>query len=330
MLLSTTLFAVAIILGLVVLIWSADQFVDGASSLAQHWGVSPLIIGMLIIGLGTSAPEMLVAATAALDGKPDLGIGNALGSNITNITLVLGATALFFTLPIHSNIIKKELPLVLGAGLLAWALLYDGDFTRTDGFILFASLLVSIGWMIYSAKKAGKKDDLLVKESIDEIPPEMPFKHAVFWLLIGLLLLMVSSKALVWGASGIANQLGISDLIIGLTIVAIGTSLPELAATISSARKGETDLAIGNIVGSNLFNTLGVLAIPAIISPSIVAPSVLSRDMPIMIGLTVLLLILGFGCLKKSRYKIVFWKGAIFFSLFIAYEGLLYYQTVNP
>ncbi|HIO93403.1 MAG TPA: calcium/sodium antiporter [Leucothrix mucor] len=323
------LFTVAVILGLILLIWSADQFVDGAAGLAQHWGISPLIIGMLIIGLGTSAPEMLVAATAALQGSPDIGIGNAIGSNITNITLVLGITALIVTLPIHSNIVKKELPLILFAGLLAWFLLYDGDFSQLDGMILLACLFTAIGGMIYSSKKVSNRHDPLLEESIEELPAEMPFKKALLWMIIGIVVLMVSSKMLVWGASNIASQLGISDLVIGLTIVAIGTSLPELAASISSVRKGEIDLAIGNIVGSNLFNTLGVLAIPALISPSAVAPSILSRDMPIMIALTVLLIVFGFGCFTHARYKIVFWKGAIFLSLFIAYEGLLYYQTMN-
>lgn len=324
------IFTVAVILGLILLIWSADQFVDGAASLAQHWGVSPLIIGMLIIGLGTSAPEMLVAATAALQGSPDIGIGNAIGSNITNITLVLGVTALITTLPIHSNIVKKELPLILVAGLLSWFLLYDGDFSQLDGAILLACLFAAIGWMIYSSKKTSNRHDPLLEEGAEELPVEMPFKKALFWMVTGLILLMVSSKMLVWGASNIASQLGISDLVIGLTIVAIGTSLPELAASISSVKKGEIDLAIGNIVGSNLFNTLGVLAIPALISPSAVSPSVLSRDMPIMIALTVLLIVFGFGCFASARYKIVFWKGAIFTTLFIAYEGLIYYQTINP
>lgn len=323
------IFILAVILGFVILIWSADWFVDGAASLAQHWGISPLIIGILIIGLGTSAPEMLVAATAALQGNAELGIGNAIGSNITNITLVLGATALFVALPIHSNILKKELPLVLVTGLLAWYLLSDGEFGRLDGAILLSGLFIIMGWMVYTAKKTSNVNDPLLEEGAEEIPAEMPLNKSLFWLILGLVLLMISSKILVWGASNIATELGISDLVIGLTIVAIGTSLPELAATISSARKGETDLAIGNIVGSNLFNTLGVLAIPALIAPSAVSAPVLNRDMPIMIGLTVLLILFGIGCYKSAHNKILFWNGAVFLSLFVAYEGLLYYQTIT-
>ena len=322
------IFILAVILGFIILIWSADQFVDGAASLAQHWGISPLIIGMLIIGLGTSAPEMLVAASAALQGNAEMGIGNAIGSNITNITLVLGATAMLVALPIHSGIIKKELPLVLVAGLLSWYLLSDGEFSRLDGAILLFGLFATIAWMMYTAKKTSNAHDPLLEEGADELPSEMPFKKSMIWMLSGFLLLMFSSKLLVWGASNIAIELGISDLVIGLTIVAIGTSLPELAATISSARKGETDLAIGNIVGSNLFNTLGVLAIPGLIAPSIVSEPVLTRDMPIMIGITVLLIIFGIGCYKAARNRIIFWNGAVFLALFFAYQGLLYYQTV--
>jgi cation:H+ antiporter len=220
--------------------------------------------------------------------------------------------------------------LVLLTGLLAWYLLSDGEFGRVDGAILLSGLFIIMGWMIYTARKATNVNDPLLTESAEEVPAEMPLNKSLFWLILGLLLLMASSKILVWGASNIAIELGISDLIIGLTIVAIGTSLPELAATVSSARKGETDLAIGNIVGSNLFNTLGVLAIPALIAPSsTVSAPVLSRDMPIMIGLTVLLILFGIGCYRSAHNKIVLWNGVVFLSLFIAYEGLLYYQTIT-
>jgi len=242
---------------------------------------------------------------------------------------VLGTTALLVALPIHSGIIKKELPLVLVAGLLSWYLLSDGEFSRMDGAILLFGLFATIAWMMFTAKKTSNAHDPLLEEGADELPAKMPFKKALIWMFAGLFLLMFSSQLLVWGASNIATELGISDLVIGLTIVAIGTSLPELAATISSARKGETDLAIGNIVGSNLFNTLGVLAIPALIAPSIVSEPVLTRDMPIMIGVTVLLIIFGIGCYKAARNRIVFWNGAVFLALFFAYQGLLYYQTVN-
>ena len=322
------LFSAAILVGLVLLIWSSDKFVDGASSIAQIMGVSPLIVGMLIIGLGTSAPEMLVSGAAALEGSPGLGLGNAIGSNITNITLVLGVTAMLFVLPVQSTLLKKELPLVLASAVLAWVLLMDNAFSRSDAIILLIALAIILTWMIVSARQESKNHDSLIEDTIEELPEKQPLNSSIIWTIIGLAVLLVSSKLLVWGASNIAIQLGVSKLVIGLTIVAIGTSLPELAATISSARKGEHDLAVGNIVGSNLFNTLAVLAIPGLISPlSSLPEGLLSRDMPIMLGLTVLLLVFRFGCFANSRYKITAIKGTILFSLFIAYEGLIYFQT---
>ena len=322
-------FSAAILVGLVLLIWSADRFVDGASSIARNMGISPLIVGMVIIGLGTSAPEMLVSGVAAMQGSPGLGIGNALGSNITNITLVLGFTSILYVLPVHSSLLKKELPLVLATAVLAWGLLADGYFSRLDGIILIIALVVIFSWMILSAKRDAKKHDPLIDESIEELPEKMDNTKAIIWTVIGLLLLLVSSKMLVWGASNIASAMGVSKLVIGLTIVAIGTSLPELAATISSARKGETDLAVGNIVGSNLFNTLAVLAIPGLIQPLDVPAGVLNRDMPIMIGLTVLLLLFSFGCFKNSRFKINRAKGIVLLLAFVAYESLLFYQSTG-
>ena len=322
------LFSAAILVGLVLLIWSSDKFVDGSSSIAQIMGVSPLIVGMLIIGLGTSAPEMLVSAAAALEGSPGLGLGNAIGSNITNITLVLGVTAMLFVLPVQSTLLKKELPLVLASAVLAWVLLMDNAFSRSDAIILLIALAIILTWMIVSARQESKNHDSLIEDTIEELPEKQPLNSSIIWTIVGLAVLLVSSKLLVWGASNIAIQLGVSKLVIGLTIVAIGTSLPELAATISSARKGEHDLAVGNIVGSNLFNTLAVLAIPGLISPLSPLPEgLLSRDMPIMLGLTVLLLVFSFGCFANSRYKITAIKGTILFALFIAYEGLIYFQT---
>jgi len=321
------LFSAAILVGLALLIWSADLFVDGASSIARNMGISPLIVGIVIIGLGTSAPEMLVSGVAAFQGNPGLGIGNAIGSNITNITLVLGFTAILYVLPVHSSLLKKELPLVLATAILAWGLLADGFFSRLDGIILIITLVIVFSWMIISAKKASEDHDPLIDDTIEELPEKLDKNKALIWTVGGLALLLISSKMLVWGASNIASEMGISDLVIGLTIVAIGTSLPELAATISSARKGETDLAVGNIVGSNLFNTLAVLAIPGLVQPLKVPDGVLDRDMPIMIGLTVLLLLFSFGCFKNSRFKINRGKGIILFLAFVAYEGLIYYQS---
>lgn len=322
-------FTAAILVGLFLLIWSADRFIEGASNIARILGISPLIVGMLVIGFGTSAPEMIVSATAAFQGNPGLGIGNAIGSNITNITLVLGITAIFFVLPVHSRLLKQEIPLVLSTAVLSWYLISDGFFSRSDAIILVIVMFLVLFWMVYSANKDRHTHDPLIDESIVELPDRMPLPNSIFWTVVGLLLLLLSSNMLVYGASNIASIMGISDLVIGLTIVAIGTSLPELAATISSARKGETDLAVGNIVGSNLFNTLAVLPIPALVQPLEIPAGVLDRDIWVMLAATVILLVFCFGLSHETRYKITRIKGLFLLCAFFAYQGLLYFQTVQ-
>ena len=313
---------IAIVIGFILLIWSADRFIIGAAATARNFDVPPLIIGLTIVGFGTSAPEMMVAGFASYEGSPALAIGNALGSNITNITLVLGVAALITPLDVHSRIIKKELPLLLFATLLSIALLKDSTLNQFDGFILI-SLLVLLMWWITRQGIRNQSSDALTNEYIEELPNEMPTSHALFWLIVGLILLTISSKILVWGAVNIAMQLGISELIIGLTIVAIGTSLPELAASISGALKNEHDLAIGNVVGSNLFNTLGVLAIPGLMAPSTLAIGVLERDLPVVLILTISLFVMGYGFRERGRINRI--EGGVLLSAFIAYQLLLFF-----
>ncbi len=315
----------AIFAGFILLIWSADRFIIGAAATARNFDVPPLIIGLTIVGFGTSAPEMMVAGFAAFDGSPAMAIGNALGSNITNITLVLGVAALITPLDVHSRIIKKELPILLLATLMALALMRDMTLDRFDGFVL-ASLLVLLMWWITRQALRGKSKDALTDEYIAELPDKMPNSHAIFWLITGLILLTASSKILVWGAVNIATDLGISELVIGLTVIAIGTSLPELAASISGALKGEHDLAIGNVVGSNLFNTLGVLAIPGLIHPAQLAEGVLERDIPIVLILTILLFVMGYGFRGKGRINRI--EGGLLMSAFIAYQMLLFFTVI--
>lgn len=315
----------ALIIGMLVLIWSADKFVDGAAGLARHMGLSPLLVGMLIVGFGTSAPEMLVAAVAALQGNPGLGIGNAIGSNITNIGLVLGVTAIIVNLPIYSRVLKIELPIILLSGIAVYLLLlYGNGLSRLDGWILAISLILTIS--ILTRLSLSSPAPILAAEACAELPAALPLKSSLFWTIGGLVLLISSSKALVWSATEIAQLLGVSDLVIGLTIVAIGTSLPELAAAITSALKKETDFAVGTIIGSNIFNTLGVLAIPAIIGVSHIPEGVMDRDMPIMLGITALLLLLSIGFWQ--RFKITRKEGLILLACFIAYQVLLYKQTI--
>ena len=313
---------IAIVTGFILLIWSADRFIIGAAATALNFDVPPLIIGLTIVGFGTSAPEMMVAGFASYEGSPALAIGNALGSNITNITLVLGVAALITPLDVHSRILKKELPLLLFATLLSITLLKDSTLSQFDGFVLI-SLLVLFMWWITRQGIRNQSSDALTNEYIEELPDKMPTSHALFWLVAGLILLTISSKILVWGAVNIAVQLGISELIIGLTIVAIGTSLPELAASISGALKNEHDIAIGNVVGSNLFNTLGVLAIPGLIAPSVLTTGVLERDLPVVLILTISLFVMGYGFRQRGRINRI--EGGILLSAFIAYQLLLFF-----
>lgn len=316
---------IAILAGFGLLIWSADHFVTGASATARNLGVSPLIIGLTIVGFGTSAPEMLVSAFAAAEGNPGLSIGNALGSNITNITLILGATAVFYPLSVHSGILKREFPLLIFATLVASVLVFfDNHLGWFDGLIMALTLLGILFWMVHHTIKNRNRDPLEI-EFEQEIPAHMPMNKALTYLGMGLVVLLASSKLLVWGATNVAVYLGISDLIIGLTVVAIGTSLPELAASIMSARKNEHDIAIGNVIGSNMFNMLGVMGIPGLIAPGLLPDGVLSRDLPIVIILTILLFIMSTG--RKGPGKISRTEGAVLLAIFVAYEIMLFIET---
>ncbi|WP_421191585.1 calcium/sodium antiporter [Aeromonas jandaei] len=315
-----TLAFVALIAGLALLVWSADKFVDGAAATARYAGMPPLLIGMVIIGFGTSAPEMVVSALAASQGNPGLALGNAYGSNITNIALILGLTALISPIAVASQVVRKEIPILLGITLLSGALLLDGHLGRMDAAILGVVFVGLMGWSIWAGMNG--KGDALDTETAEDIASEgMSLKSAIFWLVVGLVLLIGASRLLVWGAVTIAQALGISDLVIGLTIVAIGTSLPELASSLIAIRKNEHDLALGNVLGSNLFNTLAVVGIASGIHPLDVAPEVLSRDWSIMMGLTLLLLVMCLG--RKGQGHINRLEGGVLLTCFVAYTGWL-------
>ena len=318
--------SLAIIVGFALLIWSADRFIFGAAAAARNMCISPLVIGLTIVGFGTSAPEMLIASFASLDGSPAMAIGNAIGSNIANIALVLGAAALIIPLNVHSRILRKELPLLIVAMLLALVLLIDGVLSFTDGALLFGALILIMWWITRQALNE-RNHDTMEDEFEDEIPIGVPMPKAIFWLVAGLILLIGSSKLLVWGAVNIATDMGISELVIGLTIIAIGTSLPELAATIAGALKNEHDIAIGNIVGSNLFNTLGVLAIPGLLSPAPLAEGILERDIPILFTLTITLFIMAYGFRGHGRINRI--EGGILLSAFFGYQALLYFTVIS-
>ena len=310
--------SLSLLFGLALLVWSADKFVEGAAATARHFDVPPLLIGMVVIGFGTSAPEMTVSAMAAAEGNPALALGNGYGSNIVNIGLILGVTALISPILVRSEVIRRELPLLLAATLGAGLLLPDLVLSRTDAFLLLAGFFLVMGWTVRSALRSRK--DLLAEEVDREMEEgTMPLKPALFWLGTGLVLLIVASRVLVWGAVEIAHGMGISDLVIGLTIVALGTSLPELASSVAAARKGEHDMAIGNIVGSNLFNLLAVVGIAGAILPmESLDPRVLSRDWTAMLGMTVVLFATAYG-FGGRQGKINRWEGFLLLSAYVAY-----------
>ncbi|SDK94462.1 cation:H+ antiporter [Modicisalibacter muralis] len=316
----------AIVVGLILLVWSADRFVDGAAATAQHLGLPSLLIGMLVIGFGTSAPELLVSALASWQGNPGLAVGNAYGSNITNIGMILGVVALLSPLAVHSQVIRQELPLLGAATLISAWLLFDGEISRLDAGLLVLLLAITMALSIWRARKSsGDVLGLETEESMASHP--MTLKTALTWTLIGLAVLLVSSRMLVWGAVDIAQAFGVSDLIIGLTVVAIGTSLPELASSISAVRKNEHDLVLGNIVGSNLFNTLAVVGLAGLIGPIDTGSEVLTRDWPVMAALTLAVMVFGIGLRGQGRINRL--EGGALLLAYLAYTGYLIYTVIQ-
>ncbi len=274
-----------LIAGIILLVWGADRFVEGASVTARNLGVAPLAVGLLVVGFGTSGPEMMISAVAAFEGNTGIAIGNAVGSNIANIALILGLTPLIQPLSVHSSVLTRELPILLVAMLFALAMLSDGILGRIDGMLLLGGFALSVYWTVtlaFRGRTRSDTEDAMAKEFAAELAVSMPMNRAVFWVVVGLALLLIASRMLVWSATGIARSLGVSELVIGLSIVAVGTSLPELAASLSAAFKKEDDIAIGNIVGSNTFN-MAVLGLPGLIAPGSFEAAVLQRDFPIMV-----------------------------------------------
>ena len=307
-----------IVLGLIILVWSADIFVEGSAALANYSGMPPLLIGMVVVGFGTSAPELSVSALAALQGNPGIALGNAYGSNITNIALILGITALISPLVVHSQVVKKELPILIGVTLLAFGQIYDGELSRMDALIELAVLLSVMGWMTLQSLKNPTGDALEIEVEDELEAHAMSLAQAWIWLLAGLAFLVLSSRMLVWGAVSIAHDLGVSDLIIGLTVVAIGTSLPELASSVTAARKGEHDLAVGNVLGSNLFNTLAVVGLAGAIHPMAIPSEIITRDWPLMGLLTVALFAMSYSP-NNSNGKINRVEGSVLLVVYIGY-----------
>ena len=326
---------VAIVVGLVLLVWSADRFVDGAVGVAQFFGMSTFLIGMIIVGFGTSAPEMVVSILSAMNNSPQLALGNAYGSNIANIALILGVTAVITPVAVKKQAVKQDIPILLVMTVLTIVLLMDGNVSFVDGVVLLLAFVAVTTFNILAElheKRKRKKAKLADKADENSPAEKVSIVKSFAWLLVGLVLLIVSSRMLVWGAVYTAQALGVSDLLIGLTIVAIGTSLPELASSIAAARRGENDLAVGNVIGSNIFNTLVVVGLASVIAPIKAAdPEIMSRDVPIMIALTLLLFFICIPFKKKNGKRVSGFGrigGAFFLSLYIAYLVLLGIQAV--
>lgn len=309
-----------VIVGLFALVWSADKFIDGAAAVAVHFGMSPLLVGMLIVGFGTSAPEMVVSAFAAFDGNPGIALGNAYGSNIANIGLVLGITALSYPLAVGSRIVRREIPILILVMVLSFGLFYDELISRIEAIIMLLSMLILL---IFSTFYGNDNDNLTqaLNEQEGESEADEPLSKSLLWLFIGLGLLLLSSHYLVQGAVGIAEYFGVSDLVIGLTVIAIGTSLPELASSVAAAKKGESEIVLGNIIGSCLFNALAVVGIAGVIRPVVIEPIFLSRDFVATAVLTLLLWIFAFGIKKVAVISRV--QGAILLFGYVAYSGYL-------
>ena len=314
----------AIFAGFVGLIWSADKFVLGAASIAENFGVAPLIVGLTIVSFGTSAPEVVVSISASLKQAGDLAVGNAIGSNIANVALVLGATMLIAKIPVQHHILKDEFPVLIGVSVLGGIFLYDAKIVQWEGAVLLL-LIIPVIWYLIRCKKSDMSDQELAEEAEFEAVKNT---SAIVWFVIGLAALIISSEVLVWGAKTTATHFGVSPLIIGLTVIAIGTSLPELAASITSALKGHHDIALGNIIGSNIFNLLAVMSLPGIIHPPTLNPEIFVRDFSVMFGTTLLLATMTFFALRKvpsgQSANLGLSTGVILLTSYVAYYVYLF------
>lgn len=314
-----------VIVGLLLLIWGADRFVHGASATARNLGVAPLMIGLTIVALATSAPEILVSIVAALRGESDLAVGNAIGSNIANIGLVLGAVALIKPIELKSATLRREMPALLAVTLLTIALCLDSYLNRVDGLVLLTGLVIVIIWLIRLGIRSSSADPLQADFEA-EIPANVSTRAAVLWLIFGLAILLLGADLLVDGAIDIARAVGVSEIVIGVTLVALATSLPELAVSAVGAYRGEYGLAIGNIVGSNIFNLLAVVGIAATIHPAALPPSVLSLHLFVMVAFTLVLFAMTYE--YDGRGAITRYEGFALVAAFLAYDIYVVVQNV--
>ncbi len=315
----------SIIAGLALLMWGADRFVHGAAASARNLGIAPLLIGLTIVAFATSAPEILVSIVAALQKEPGLAFGNAIGSNIVNIGLVLGLTALIRPIALESATLRREMPALLAVSLLTVSLFLDTYLSRIDGFVMLTGLVIVMIWLARLGVRSAANDPIAMDYDA-EIPTDVSMVMAVVWLIIGLGTLLIGAELLVDGSIGIAKRMGISEVVIGITIVAFGTSLPELAVSLASALKGEYGLAIGNIVGSNIFNLLAVIGVAAAIHPSALAPSVLSLHIFVMVAFTLVLFAMTYDYDGKARLSRT--EGLALLTAYVAYDIYVVMQNI--
>lgn len=317
--------AFEVIVGLLLLVWGADRFVHGAAATARNLGVPPLLIGLTIVAVATSAPEILVSIVAALRGEPDLAIGNAIGSNIANIGMVLGVVAILRPVELKSATLRREMPALLAVTLLTVSLFLDSFLSRVDGLVLLTGLIIVMFWLTRLGFRSSSSDPLQA-EFDAEIPKHMSMRVAIFWLLVGIAILLVGAELMVDGAIEIAKALGVSEVVIGVTLVALATSLPELAVSVVSAFRGEYGLAIGNIVGSNIFNLLAVIGIAAVIQPAALPPSVLSLHIFVMVAFTLVLFAMTYE--YDGRGLITRLEGFALLGAYLAYQAYVVVQNV--
>jgi cation:H+ antiporter len=317
--------SILVVAGLALLIWGAGRFVHGAAATARNLGVAPLMIGLTVVALATSAPEILVSVVAALDHQPGLAFGNAIGSNIVNIGLVLGVTAMIRPIKLESATLRREMPALLAVSLLTVSLFLDAFLSRIDGIVMLTGLVIVMVWLARLGMRSAANDPIKIDYEA-EIPDDVTMTMAIVWLVIGLAILLVGAKMLEYGAVGVAEELGVSEVVIGVTIVAFGTSLPELAVSLASALKGEYGLAIGNIVGSNIFNLLAVIGVAATIEPSALAPSVLSLHIFVMVAFTLVLFAMTYD--YDGRAKLTRLEGTALLIAYIAYNAYVIAQNI--
>ena len=314
-----------VVAGLVLLIWGADRFVHGAAAMARNLGIAPLLIGLTVVAFATSAPEILVSVVAALQHEPGLAIGNAIGSNIVNIGLVLGLTSMIRPIKLESATLRREMPALLAVSLLTVSLFLDTFLSRIDGVVMLTGLVIVMVWLARLGLRSAENDPI-AQDFEAEIPTDVSMIMASVWLLIGLGTLLLGAELLVDGAIGIAKYLGVSEVVIGITIVAFGTSLPELAVSLASALKGEYGLAIGNIVGSNIFNLLAVIGIAATIEPSALAPTVLSLHIFVMVAFTLVLFAMTYDYDGKAQLSRL--EGFALLTAYVTYSGYVIAQNI--